>query len=149
MEEKSRPWLSLSLAELRVSWTKAFGSAPPSGLGRALLARGLAWKAQEQKQGGIPARIERELRTLGRELERSGAIRFDRRNGLKPGTRLVRDWGGETHIVDVLEEGFFYRDQGYPSLSALAQTITGVKWSGPRFFGLRQSPRVKEPAADA
>ena len=68
---------------------------------------------------------------------------------MKPGTRLIRDWGGETHIVEVLEEGFSYRDQGYASLSALAQAITGVKWSGPRFFGLRQSPRVKEPTADA
>ena len=55
---------------------------------------------------------------------------------IKPGTRLVRDWGGATHHVLVEERGFTYRDQRYGSLSEIVSTITGTKWSGPRFFGL-------------
>lgn len=149
MQKNSRDWLSLSLAELRASWATAFGSAPPPGLGRTLLTRGVAWKDQEQNQGAIPARIERELGTLARELARSGGIRIDCRAGLKVGTRLVRDWGGETHIVEVLESGFGYAGQTYSSLSTVAQAITGVKWSGPRFFGLRQSSKSKGSASDA
>jgi hypothetical protein len=58
---------------------------------------------------------------------------------IKPGTRLVRDWGGASHHVVVLDRGFLYRDQQYRSLSTIAAEITGAKWSGPRFFGLRSA----------
>ena len=55
---------------------------------------------------------------------------------LKSGARLLREWNGTTHVVDVLDEGFFWNEQHYRSLSAIARAITGARWSGPRFFGL-------------
>lgn len=149
MQQKHAPWLSLPIIELRLAWMESYGSTPPGGLGKALLARGLAWKEQEKTHGGLAPKIERELEVLSRELETSGAIRVDRRAGLKVGTRLVREWGGETHTVDVMEDGFRYADQSYSSLSTVAQAITGVKWSGPRFFGLKRSSLSKEATSDA
>lgn len=64
---------------------------------------------------------------------------------IKPGTRLVRDWGGNSHHVVVLEDGFLYQDRRYRSLTQIALDITGAKWSGPRFFGLVD--RKKKPDA--
>ena len=55
---------------------------------------------------------------------------------LRPGTRLVREWNGRTHVVDVSEDGFVFDGKTYRSLSAIAKRITGAHWSGPRFFGL-------------
>jgi Protein of unknown function (DUF2924) len=54
----------------------------------------------------------------------------------QPGSRLVREWQGTTYTVDVLDDGFFYKEKSYRSLSAIALVITGARWSGPRFFGL-------------
>ena len=56
--------------------------------------------------------------------------------GPRPGTRLVREWNGRTHVVDVIEDGFVFDGKTYRSLSAIAKRITGAHWSGPRFFGL-------------
>ena len=64
------------------------------------------------------------LRGRGRDIE-------------APGTRLIRTWGGETHEVTVLERGYLWQERRYRSLSAIAGEITGTRWSGPRFFGLR------------
>ena len=149
MQEKSHASPPISLAALRAAWTHAHGATPPEGLGRTLLSRGLAWKKQEQAGGGISTKIENELRGLSGQLVRLGEIRVDQRGGLNAGTRLVTEWGGETHTVQVLEGGFMYRDKNYPSLSTLAQVITGVKWSGPRFFGLRQSSKASGEHSNA
>jgi hypothetical protein len=62
---------------------------------------------------------------------------------MQPGVRLMRDWNGETHSVQVLEKGFAWRGKTYSSLSAIAQHITGARWSGPRFFGLLDKPKQK------
>ena len=55
---------------------------------------------------------------------------------VREGARLVREWNGEEHVVDVLEEGYLWRDKTWTSLSAIAREITGTRWSGPRFFGV-------------
>ena len=62
---------------------------------------------------------------------------------LRPGTRLVRSWNGETFSVLVTDDGYRFRDQTFLSLSSIAQAITGTKWSGPRFFGLKGSTSAK------
>jgi Protein of unknown function (DUF2924) len=59
---------------------------------------------------------------------------------LKPGTKLVREWHGHVHTVDVLDDGFAYQGECYPSLTRVARRITGVQWSGPVFFGLKRRP---------
>jgi hypothetical protein len=78
------------------------------------------------------------------QLTRSGDLDVECQLSLKTGTRLVREWHGRTCHVAVLENSFLYEDQQYASLSQIARVVTGTKWSGPRFFGLRQGA---EPAA--
>jgi len=69
----------------------------------------------------------------------------ERQAVVKPGTTLLREWGGQTYRVIVVEDGFIFRDQRFASLSEVAREITGTRWSGPRFFGLPQ--RVNKPTA--
>ena len=94
----------------------------------------LLYRVQEQEQGGLSQFARRRLKELAEEGEgrrRSGA-------SYNTGTRLVRSWKGELHEVTVVEHGFEYRGQRFRNLSAIARTITGTRWSGPVFFGLRE-----------
>lgn len=130
--------------ELRQLWREVHGREPPKGLGRNLLVRALEWEAQARVSGGLPARIARELSRLACQLEQSGDIDLERQVMLKPGTRLVREWEGRTVEVTVLSDGFECSGRIHPSLSQLATELTGTRWSGPRFFGLRQRRRKGE-----
>ena len=123
----------LSTAQLRAEW-KHVWKEPPPRLGHDLLRRGIAWKLQEQVQGGLPRPVLRELERFARLVERGRPLGPER--AAKPGTRLVRQWRGRTFHVAVMDDGFLYDDRRYTSLSQIAQVITGTKWSGPRFFGL-------------
>lgn len=134
------------VATLRRLWEEAHGVPPPHGLGRELLARGISWKQQEKLHGAMPPALKRELDRLVDQLARSGDLDVERQLTLKTGTRLVREWHGRTCHVTVLEEGFLFQDRRYASLTQIARSITGTKWSGPRFFGLRQ--RARMPAAE-
>jgi hypothetical protein len=93
---------------------------------------------QERAHGGLAPAIKRRLRTLAVEFEANGANSLVPTPLLKPGTRLLREWGGKTHTVIVLEDGFEYEGERYLSLTQIARRITGAHWSGPRFFGLRR-----------
>ena len=79
--------------------------------------------------------LEGEKVIVGVAVEGAASKRL-RRGSVSPGTRLVRDWNGKTHIVDVIEEGFVFQAKVHRSLTAIAHQITGAHWSGPRFFGL-------------
>ena len=92
--------------------------------------------------GGLTSETLRQLRRLVQQLERSGELDLERQVTLKAGTRLVREWNGRTIHVAVEDDGFVYDGAKYPSLSHVARTITGTRWSGPRFFGLRQRSRA-------
>lgn len=129
------------VAALRRRWELAHGVPPPHGLGRDLLIRGINWKEQENVRGGLPPALARELVRLGDQLDRTGDLDVERQLSLKAGTRLVREWRGRTCHVTVLENGFLFEDRRYSSLSQIATSVTGTKWSGPRFFGLRQRSR--------
>ena len=89
--------------------------------------------------------MQRRLQTLAGELEK-GARSFDPGIILKRGATLVRQWRGHTHTVLVREDGFEYEGQRYPSLTVIAERITGTHWSGPRFFGLTKRARASSPA---
>lgn len=117
----------LDLEGLRAEWRRRYGP-PPVLRSRDLLARMLAWRIQAEAFGGLDADLTRRLR---RGVGLSAA-----RSDLPSGTRMVREWQGETHEVEALEAGFRYRGTLYRSLSAVAGVITGVKWNGRRFFGL-------------
>lgn len=136
----------LPIATLRRKWQDIHGRSPPPGLGRNLLVRALEWEAQARIGGGTTPRIERELTRLACQLERSGELDLERLVTLKPGTRLVREWRGRTITVNVLADGFEHEGRVYPSLSQLATELTGTRWSGPRFFGLKQRSRADAKA---
>jgi hypothetical protein len=135
LEDKLTALATMSPAQLVAEWHRVHKSPAPV-MTPDLLRRGIAYRLQEQVHGGLKPSIKRELERIGGQSDRTGPVAVAGKH-IKPGTRLVRDWGGATHHVLVDEEGFSYRDQRYSSLSEIACTITGTKWSGPRFFGLR------------
>ncbi len=122
--------------ELRIAWRRLYRSEPPRCLNRDLLIRAIAYRMQERAHGGLAPAMKRKLRSLVAEIEAKGSQVFDPGIAPKPGARLVREWAGKTHTVIVLEDGFEYDDERYPSLSKIAARITGAHWSGPRFFGI-------------
>ena len=125
------------LPALRAEWQKAFGRPPPPRLGRDLLAWMLAYRIQEQAWGGLQPAARRRLQRLARDLQAGEPIRAAPALRPSPGARLLREWNGETHVIDVLADGgFAWRGRSYRSLSEIARAITGTRWSGPRFFGL-------------
>jgi hypothetical protein len=124
-----------STQDLRVAWRELHRTGPPQGLSRDLLIRALAHRLQEQTHGGTSWVQRRRLQRLAREFER-GSGSSDPGIVPRTGTTLVRQWRGHTHIVLVRENGFEYDGQRYPSLTVIAEKITGAHWSGPRFFGL-------------
>ena len=124
-----------SLDELRHEWRRLYRGAPPR-ISRDLLIRGIGYRLQEIQHGGLGKSTRRKLKTLAKMLLTEGRVAPDPGLSLKPGARLVREWHGRTHTVTVTEDGFEYAGTNYPSLTKIAEKITGARWSGPRFFGL-------------
>lgn len=130
---------AMSQAQLRAEWRCWHkGQLMPAGLGRDLATRAIAWAMQEKVHGGLTPAVMRQLRSLAKELEETGDIEIGKGLSLKPGTKLTREWHGQIYHVLVLEEGFQFQDRHYRSLTPIAREITGVHWSGPRFFGLKE-----------
>jgi hypothetical protein len=125
----------LSLDKLRGEWRRLYRSEPPR-ISRDLLLRGIAYRHQELKHGGLGKTTRRKLKTLAKMFRTEGRVGPDPGLTLKPGARLVREWHGRTHTVTVTEDGFEYSGTSYASLTKIAKQITGTHWSGPRFFGL-------------
>lgn len=111
----------------------------PPGLGRDLASRTLAWRMQERINGGLTPSTARELQRLVKQLREGGDIDVAQQSLLKPGTKLTRHWHDRIYHVLVLNEGFQFQDRHYKSLTPIAGEITGAKWSGPRFFGLKEA----------
>lgn len=133
----------LDAAALRAEWRRLYRVAPPKRVGRDLLRLAVAWKIQEQAYGGLGSPTRRRLAELARALERDGDVTRNRVARLRPGVKLVREWRGETHTVIVHDDGFEWRGRRWRSLSLIARLITGVQWSGPRFFGLAGPGRAR------
>ena len=121
---------------LRAEWRRLYRAQAPKRVSRDLLMLGVAWKLQERAYGGLGAATKRRLADLAKTMEQDGDLIRSRVARLKPGARLLREWGGETHTVIVLEDGFEWRGERWRSLSVIAREITDAHWSGPRFFGL-------------
>ena len=115
-------------AELLERWTQDWGNSPPNYISRRLLELSAAWNLQCQLDSGPDKELRHLLRANAGDLTWKPAI--------KAGTRLVREWNGRTHHVEVLENGFRWNDRTFRSLSSVARAITGSHWSGPRFFRL-------------
>ena len=129
----------LKNGELRALWLEGFGQPLPARIRRGLLLRALAYRIQERAQGALSRATRSHLGRLA-EATRNGATPslLDTPR-IKLGTRLIRQWQGETHEVTVIDAGFAYRGKHYLSLSEIARLITGTRWSGPTFFGLKTS----------
>jgi Protein of unknown function (DUF2924) len=126
-------------------WQKLYGKTAPDGLRRELLIPFLAYKIQENTYGGLKPSTISELHRIARDFEKPGGPTQPRnRPKIKPGTRLIRQWRGESHEVGVAETGFDYRGNIYRSLSEIARKITGTRWSGPAFFKLNRSKAARE-----
>jgi hypothetical protein len=125
---------------IRVFWRERYGSEAPE-VPVSLLARKLTFDLQRDGGGGIGRRLERRLQALGKSdatVEGSGVSARSSLPRLQPGSHLLREWGGRTHRVEVMENGgYVYDGSSHRSLSAIARQITGAHWSGPRFFGVR------------
>lgn len=119
---------AMSLAKLRSEWERRYGAAPRHRSAE-LLRRVLAWRIQADVHGGFDAPTRR---MLGHE---KGEVQM----AATAGMRLAREWAGRRHEVVVVDGGVIYDGSTYGSLSEVARHITGQRWNGPRFFGLRQA----------
>jgi hypothetical protein len=127
---------ALTTADLQIEWRRLYRAMPPTRLSRDLLIRGVAYRVQEQAHGGLSLSTKRRLHTLSEGADQRGGSAAAPAIKLTPGTKLVREWHGHAHTVSVLDGGFEYQGERYPSLTRIARRITGVHWSGPLFFGI-------------
>jgi hypothetical protein len=146
LEEELAALATMSPAQLRDKWQRVYREPPPP-FAPDLLARGIAYRLQEKVYGKLPTATRREIERLQRQYERTGEVLTETCATTKPGTVLIREWKQERHHVLILEDGYLYRDRRYSSLSQIANEITGVRWSGPRFFGLRRGGGAKAAGA--
>ena len=122
----------------QAGWTSLFGRPPPKGMSRRLLELAAAYDAQARLHGGLKPAVRRRLLQA---TQSASGLSNDKPRRLAPatpypGSRLVREWHGRSHMVEVTEDGFLYDGHRYRSLSSIARSITGARWSGWRFFGL-------------
>jgi len=125
--------------DLKRMWQDLFGTrAPPYN--RSFLVKRLGHRLQELAFGGLSEKAEERLDAMANDPACADPARMRRRIAARPvtGTRLMREWRGVEHHVTVLDDGFEYQGCRYKSLSVIARTITGTRWSGPVFFGLRK-----------
>jgi hypothetical protein len=128
---------SLSKPALCDLWQQLFKRDPPPEVRKDFMLRVIAHRLQEQEFGGISAADCRRLRQLATTFEADPNAVVSNRPSIKPGTRLVRQWKEQVHVVEVETKGYEYRGARYDNLSEIARLITGTRWSGPLFFGLK------------
>ena len=128
----------LSLPELRQKWAEYWEMVPSVWVGRLMLEKSLAFKMRQARGEGLPAEQQKRLDNLVAQYRRNPKFFDEERSDLKPGIRLVKNYNNEHHSVLVRADGFEYRDMHYGSLSEIASVITGTKWNGWVFFGLKK-----------
>ncbi|ABK43739.1 conserved hypothetical protein [Magnetococcus marinus MC-1] len=127
----------LSTPKLRAMWIEYHDSEPPP-FNRSFLVKRLAYRLQELAYGGMSQETKKRLEALDAEAEQE---RKPTKEQVLPGTRLIREWKGEDHVCTVLEDGFEYGGRRFKSLTAVANFITGSRWNGHVFWGLRKQKR--------
>jgi hypothetical protein len=128
-------------ARLRARYVVLFGRDPPKAFGPDLLRRSVAQRVQQNAWGGLSKATQRELDRLIAALIAKPDATLTIARRAQSGTVLVRDWKGRSHRVMITADGFHYDERAYSNLSEIARLITGTRWNGPRFFGLRRQRR--------
>lgn len=134
---------------LKEHWRNVFGVSAPHNLSRRLLIHALAYEAQVKAYGGLRKDVHQALQDMVDAASTTSGLSDSQQTNpdhrtpprsiaLSPGTRLMREWRGVVHVVDRVEDGFIWSGQCFKSLSAIARAITGVRWNGLAFFGLRK-----------
>ena len=129
---------TMSPAQLRERWAASGADSAPT-VPTGLMRRMLAQRLQEKRHGKLPLLVARELERAVAHPNREMLEGPRSVVTLSPGTRLIREWNGQTIAVEVTDAGFAWNDRTYCSLSEIAREVTGAHWSGPRFFGLRRN----------
>ena len=129
---------TLPIPQLKAQWRDLFESEPPP-YNRRFLEHRLAYRIQELAYGGLKPSTLKRLRELGEQLDGGNPANRRRHHQDRPlaGTRLIREWQGVEHCVTVRDDGYEYQGRPYKSLSAVARGITGTRWNGWLFFGLK------------
>jgi hypothetical protein len=135
---------SMPIVDLRIRYRELFRAEPPKAFGPDLLRRSIAHRIQERAYGELPKEARRLLDQLVKaaRAKPNGRIELPRR--IKAGSELVRRWKGKSYRVMVMADGFAYDGRTFTNLSEIATDITGTRWNGPRFFGLRSLPAQEE-----
>lgn len=130
--------MALDRAALTALWRAGQGASPPPSISQPLMRRILAFEHQLQAAGGWPPGLRQRI---ARGMKHQPRVRAA---APKPGGRLLREWNGTTHVVEIDTDGYRWNGRSWSSLSAIAREITGAHWSGPRFFGLKPGdPRAR------
>jgi hypothetical protein len=139
----------MPIAQLRVRYRDVFRVDPPKAFGPDLLRRSIAHRIQERAYGGLSRQTHRLLDQMIKAFaaKPTGKIVLPRR--IKPGSVLVREWKSRSHRVMVLVDGFAYDGKTFSNLSEIAGLVTGTRWNGPRFFGLRSKTEESGKPAQA
>ncbi len=130
LEEEVAALATMSSAQLRRKWADLTGKPVPR-ISPAMLRLALAWELQAAVHGGLPRRLQQRLEQMQAGKTETRAV--------QPGMRLVREWNGKLHVVTIGDNGsIHWNDRRWESLSRVAREITGTRWSGPAFFGLKR-----------
>ena len=139
MDDLLRKLEVMNLRELVAFWKERFGDEAPKTRAIDLLRRRIGWRLQEEHYGGLSTKTSRRLRELASEFEKDSEYKPTIRPRMQTGMVLSREWKGQVYTVEVKPDGYIYNGQHYKGLSKIARDITGTRWSGPLFFGLRKA----------
>jgi hypothetical protein len=134
--------VTLPIAQLRVRYRDVLRADPPSAFGPDLLRRSIAYRIQEKAYGGISRPARRILEQVVKAYASKPDAKLVLPRRIKTGSVLVRNWKQKSYRVTVMAEGFAYEGRTFSNLSEIAFLITGTRWNGPRFFGLRTKKEV-------
>src|SRR5262249_15684188 len=137
---------SLDIEQLKGCWRTLYGTEAPARFSRDLLIGAVAYRTQERALDGLKPATCRLFQRVAAEAHARRPLKLAPQCTLESGAVLIREWNGVRYKVVVGQDGFSFRGQHYRSLSAVARLITGSRWSGPLFFGLRH--RTKTEASD-
>src|SRR6202048_539347 len=133
--------------ELKNRWRSLYGTKPPQKIHRSLLIAAVAHRMQENALGALKSSVRRHLMQAANSPATPRPSPHHPSLRPRAGTVLVRDWGGVTHQAKVLKDGILFRSKRYKSLSEIARVITGSRWSGPLFFGLKFTAKEQNHGA--